>query len=87
VSFLFFCDIILTGYLYAFIYIKENEIMKKTFIVTALALGMTVPVYAAQFDNSGDKKYMAPSAVEDPNAVVAQRKYRGDFCFTDYNNW
>lgn len=48
--------------------------MKKTFIVTALALGMTVPVYAAQFDNSGDKKYMAPSVVEDPNAVVAHRE-------------
>lgn len=47
--------------------------MNKTFIAAALALGMTVPAYAAQFDNNGDDKYLAPA--EELNTTVKHREH------------
>lgn len=61
--------------------------MNKTFIAAALALGMTVPAYAAQFDNSGDSVYDAPQfdkeeasfdVVEGRNEDVLPIHFTGD---------
>ena len=35
--------------------------MHKTFIATALALGMCLPVYAEQYTNSDSDRYSAPA--------------------------
>lgn len=47
--------------------------MKKTFLATALALGLCVPAFAGQFTNSGSDRYNSPAfSAEDENAVVDQ---------------
>lgn len=48
--------------------------MHKKFLTAALVLGLSVPAYAAQFDNSGDSKYEAPSAASELNSAVKHRE-------------
>ena len=48
--------------------------MHKTFIATALALGMCLPVYAEQFSNSNSDSMLSPISVEEPNAAVPHRE-------------
>ncbi len=53
--------------------------MNKTFIATALALGLCLPASAAQYTNSGDARYDAPTFADEDNAkavnnVVPERK-------------
>lgn len=48
--------------------------MHKTFIATALALGMCLPVYAEQFSNSNSDSMLSPVSVEEPNAAVPHRE-------------
>ena len=48
--------------------------MHKTFIATALALGMCLPVYAEQFSNSNSDSMLSPTSVEEPNVAVPHRE-------------
>ena len=47
--------------------------MHKTFIATALALGMSLPVYAEQYTNSDSDRYSAPAFEDEAeNTTVNQ---------------
>ena len=48
--------------------------MHKTFIATALALGMCLPVYAEQFSNSNSDSMLSPVTVDEPNTAVPHRE-------------
>lgn len=48
--------------------------MHKTFIATALALGMSLPVYAEQFSNSNSDSMLSPVTVDEPNTAVPHRE-------------
>lgn len=48
--------------------------MHKTFIATALAFGMCLPVYAEQFSNSNSDSMLSPVTVDEPNAAVPHRE-------------
>lgn len=46
--------------------------MHKTFIATALALGMCLPVYAEQYTNSDSDRYSVPALKMKQNTTVNQ---------------
>ena len=48
--------------------------MHKTFIATALALGICLPVYAEQFSNSNSDSMLSPVTVDEPNTAVPHRE-------------
>ncbi|MGM9583127.1 MAG: hypothetical protein ACI3WU_05370, partial [Phascolarctobacterium sp.] len=53
--------------------------MKKAFLAAALAMGLCVPVYAAQFTNSDSDRYNSPTFADDedravPNKAVEPKK-------------
>lgn len=52
--------------------------MNKTFIATALALGLCLPASAAQYTNTGDNRYESPEQVEEPNTAIKHREKNED---------
>ena len=53
--------------------------MKKSFLAAALALGLCVPAYAAQYTNSEDDRYTSPTFADEettaaPNKSVEPKK-------------
>ncbi len=48
--------------------------MKKTFFAAALALSLCVPVYAAQYTNTGDERFASPEMDAAPNNAVKHRE-------------
>ena len=47
--------------------------MKKAFLTIALALGMCIPVYAAQYTNSESDRYNSPAFEEDEDRVATNK--------------
>ena len=47
--------------------------MKKAFLATALALGLCVPVYAAQYTNSEDDRYSSPTFADEENIATSNQ--------------
>lgn len=52
--------------------------MKKTFFAAALALSLCVPVYAAQYTNTGDERFAGPDMEMAPNNAVKHREKHDD---------
>ena len=48
--------------------------MHKTFVATAMALGLCLPASAAQFTNNNSDNIISPVAVDEPNPAVAHRE-------------
>lgn len=48
--------------------------MHKTFVATAMALGLCLPASAAQFTNNNSDNIISPVAVDEPNPAVVHRE-------------